>query len=55
LLVREGKISSPAAHLETEATIALMRVRLGETAFAQAWAEGETTLLDEAIAFAVSQ
>ncbi len=45
-----GKVNSPAANVEAEANLALMRAKAGETAFAQAWIEGEAMSVAEAIA-----
>lgn len=45
-----GKVNSPAANVEAEANLALMRAEAGETAFAQAWIEGEAMSVEEAIA-----
>ncbi|MCI0726629.1 MAG: tetratricopeptide repeat protein [Chloroflexi bacterium] len=50
-----GKVTSPAAGLEDEAKIALMRSRAGEEAFARAWAEGEAMSVEEAVALAIGQ
>lgn len=44
-----GKVSAPAAQAEAEENLALLRAQMGEAAFAQAWAEGESLSAAEAV------
>ncbi|MCL4265689.1 MAG: tetratricopeptide repeat protein [Anaerolineae bacterium] len=44
-----GKVSAPAAQAEAEENLALLQAQMGEVAFNQAWAEGETLSVVEAV------
>jgi hypothetical protein len=45
----------PNEHPEYERMVAAARARLGEDAFAAAWARGRTISLEQAIAFALEE
>jgi hypothetical protein len=46
---------SPSQRAEYERQIAAARSRLGDSAFAAAWAEGQAMSLEEAVAYAVEE